>query len=61
MENICFLLLCERNDSTACMRSPLAAPKKKKDKPYASFSFSRISDEKPGFFFIWPKLYKTVL
>ena len=35
------------------MRSLLVAPKKKKKKPHASFTFSRISDEKPGIFFIW--------
>ena len=58
-ENIHFLPLRERNDSTAAYviaSGPLL--KKKKEKPRASFIFSRVSDEKPGIFFIWPYTHK---
>ena len=59
MENIYFFLSVIEMTRLQPMRSPLAAPKKKtknKKTPHASFTFSRVSDEKPDFFFIWPKM-----
>ena len=50
MENIYFLPLRERNDSTAAYVIASGRSKKKKT-PHAWFTFSRISDEKPGIFF----------